>query len=33
MKEASRAIKHLNPKEVDAFILLHDYAPSAIKTS
>jgi len=33
MKEAARAIKHLNPKEVDAFILLHDYAPSAIKTS
>jgi hypoxanthine-guanine phosphoribosyltransferase len=32
MKESSRAIKHLNPKTVDAFILLHDYAPTAKKT-
>ena len=32
MKEASRAIKHLNPKTTDAFILLHDYAPAAKKT-
>ncbi len=31
MKEAARAIKHLNPKEVDAFILLHDYARSSKK--
>lgn len=33
MREAARSIKHLNPKTVDAFILLHDYAPSAKKTS
>ena len=33
MKEAARTIKHLNPKTIDAFILLHDYAPSVIKTS
>jgi len=32
MREASRAIKHLNPKRVDAFILLHDYAASARKS-
>ena len=25
-------IKHLNPKKVDGFILLHDYAASAKKT-
>lgn len=28
IREAARAIKHLNPKKTDAFILLHDYAPS-----
>ncbi len=32
MRESARAIKHLNPKTVDAFILLHDYAPTAKKT-
>ena len=32
MREAARSIKHLNPKTVDAFILLHDYAPTAKKT-
>ena len=33
MREAARSIKHLNPKRIDAFILLHDYAPSSKKTS
>ena len=32
MREAARAIKHLNPKRIDAFILLHDYAASAKKS-
>jgi hypothetical protein len=32
MREATRSIKHLNPKKVDGFILLHDYAASAKKT-
>ena len=33
MREATRSIKHLNPKKVDGFILLHDYAESDKKTS
>lgn len=32
MREAARAIKHLNPKRIDAFILLHDYAASTKKS-
>lgn len=32
IREAARAIKHLNPKKIDAFILLHDYAASTKKT-
>lgn len=31
--ESARAMKHLNPKKIDSFILLHDYAPSARKTN
>lgn len=33
IKESSRVIKHLNPKRVDAFILLHDYAASTKKSN